>query len=371
METVNERLRDGAISHAVDLHQYSNGVVRRLIALLNRTDADLFAQLTAALDRLPAESFTTERLEQMLFAVRALNAQAYGSLGEQLAVTLRAFVAYEVGFQSQAMESAFPLAVRGSVTFATVTPEVVYAGAMARPFQGVLLREALAGLEAGRAKSIRDAIRIGYVESQTVPQIVQRLRGTRAKGYADGLFEAPRRHLEAITRTAISHTAAFTRERFHEANKSLIKALQWTSTLDSRTSEICILRDGKQYSPEAHKPMGHQLPWLGGPGAAHWQCRSTSLPVTKSWRELGIDLPEKAASTRASMDGQVSADTTYGDWLNRQSAARQDEVLGATRGKLLRDGGLTVEKFANEKGRWLTLEELRARDAKAFERAGV
>jgi hypothetical protein len=49
----------------------------------------------------------------------------------------------------------------------------------------------------------------------------------------------------------------------------------------------------------------------------------------------------------------------------------QDEVLGPTRGALLRRGDLDLGDFYNEKGRYLTLNELRAQDAAAFERAGI
>ena len=107
-------------------------------------------------------------------------------------------------------------------------------------------------------------------------------------------------------------------------------------TLDSRTTETCRLRDGKQYSPITHRPIGHSYPWLGGPGKAHWQCRSTSVPVTKSFKELGIDIDELPPAERASMDGQVPAETTYAQWIKRQPAARQDQILGPVRGALMR-----------------------------------
>lgn len=38
MPTTNEILRDAAIGHAVDLTHHSNGVVRRMMSLLNRVD---------------------------------------------------------------------------------------------------------------------------------------------------------------------------------------------------------------------------------------------------------------------------------------------------------------------------------------------
>lgn len=372
MATVNEQLRDADISHHVDLQRYSNDVVRRMIALLNKVDPDLFAQLAEALERLPAESFTVERLEQLLYSVRELNVQAYAQVGQQLTEELQKFVDYEVGYQTQLFRSVIPAQVLLQVDVATVGVEQVYAAAMSRPFQGRLLKEWASSIEAGRMARIRDAVRIGYVENQSVSQIVQRIRGTRARGYEDGILEIDRRHAESIVRTAVSHTAQVTRNRFLEANSDLVKAEQWTSTLDSRTTEECRIRDGLRYTPVTHQPIGHKVPWLAGPGALHWCCRSTSTPITKSWKELtGVDIEEFSPATRASMDGQVPNETTYGTWLKKQSAERQDDILGPTRGKLLREGGLDLDRFYNEKGRYLTLDEMRQRDAAAFERAGL
>jgi hypothetical protein len=244
---------------------------------------------------------------------------------------------------------------------------------MARPFQGRLLKEWAQSIEADRMTRIRDAVRMGYVENQTTSQIVQRIRGTRAQGYSDGIIEIDRRHAEAVVRTALSHTAGFTRDRFMKANGDLIKAVVWTATLDSRTSEGCRLRDGLEYTADdAHKPIGHAVPWLGGPGALHWNCRSISVPVTKSWKELGgVDIGEFSASTRASMDGEVPADMTYGEWLKKQSAARQDEILGKAKGALFRTGKLPLEKFYSDKGSYLTLEQLKKQQPEAFHRAGL
>jgi hypothetical protein len=250
-----------------------------------------------------------------------------------------------------------------------VSTELVFAAVTSRPFQGRLLREWAAGLEEARMVRIRDAVRIGYVEQQTIDQIARRIRGTKARGYADGLIEIDRRNAQAVVRTAVSHTAATAREQFYEANTDLIKARKWDATLDSRTTPICQVRDGKLYEPVSHKPIGHKVPWLGGPGRAHWGCRSVDVPVTKSWRELGLDIDEAPASTRASMDGQVAAETTYGAWLQRQSARRQDDILGPTRAALLRQGGVKFEELFNPRGQYLTLEQLRERRPGAFSTA--
>jgi hypothetical protein len=95
------------------------------------------------------------------------------------------------------------------------------------------------------------------------------------------------------------------------------------------------------------------------------------VPVTKSWRELGLDIEEFSPSARVSMDGEVTADQTFAAWIKKQSANRQNQVLGETRAKLMRDGGLTLDRFYNDKGRYLTLDELRKKDAAAFREAGL
>lgn len=371
MPTVNEYLADAAISHAVDLQRYGNGVVQRIIALLNRVDADLMAQLSVAMESLGPESYTVERLESMLVSVRRLNAEAYRAAGLTLTDELRELVSYEAGYQFELFRSALPPQVLGSATLQSVNAGQVYSAAMARPFQGLLLREFSERAGEARMVRVRDAIRMGYVEGQTVGQITRRIRGTRAAGYADGLLEIDRRHAEAVVRTAVQHTAAVTRDAFVEANEDLIESVVWRSTLDARTTADCRLRDGLKYSAVGHKPIGHKVPWGAGPGRLHWNCRSTATPVTKSFRELGIDIDDLDPGTRASMDGQVPADQSYGQWLKKQSAARQDDILGPTRGKLLRDGGLEMDRFYNDRGKWLTLDELRERDAAAFRRAGV
>lgn len=371
MASVNQRLHDETVGHAVDLTLYANGVVRRIIALLNRTDADIAARLADALDGLPASAATVERLDALLYSVRQLNAEAYRAVGQELEAELLSLARYEAGYQLQLFQSAIPPQVAASVGVAAVQAEQVNAAAMARPFQGRLLREWASDIEGDRMRRIRDAVRMGFVEQETIPQIVRRVRGTRARGYSDGILEIDRRNAEAVVRTAISHTAGFTRDRFFEANDDLIKAVVWTATLDSRTSEGCRIRDGKRYTPVEHKPLGHSVPWSGGPGRLHWNCRSTAVPVTKSWRGLGLDIDEFSPSVRASMDGEVPADTTFASWIKRQSAARQEQILGATRAKLMRDGGLPLDRFYNDKGRYLSIEELRERDTAAFRRAGV
>lgn len=366
MVDLNTQLLDDEVRHAVGLHRYSNGVVRRIVNLLNESDRELVAKLIEY-DLTPGRApATRQRLARMLEAFREIIQEGYNSLEPTLRGELMELASYEVEFQAGLFENRVPIAldlIKPSV-------EQLAAAVTAQPFQGALLREWAESLESDAFVRVRNSIRLGFTQGETIDEMVRRLRGTRAKGFADGILEINRRNAEAVVRTAVSHVATNARMDFFEANADLVKATTWAATLDMRTTPICRVRDGLQYTLDG-KPLGHKHAWLGGPGKAHWQCRSTPVPVIKSWQELGIDIEEAPPATRASMTGQVPETTNYQDWMKRQSAELQDDVLGPTRGALFRRGDLTLDKFVDRQGRQYTLKELREREAEAFARANL
>ncbi|WP_225784241.1 phage minor head protein [Xenophilus sp. Marseille-Q4582] len=354
----------GVILHAVNLQKYSNGQVRRILSILNRADADIFAELQRVLDNMPSGTATSEYLFDMLASVRRLNAQAYSQIEGELTSNLRGLAEAEATFQFNLYQGHAP----AGVTLAGVTAEQAWAAAYSRPFAGKLLRESIAELGETRARRIRDAVRMGYLEGRTTSQIVRDIRGTRAKGYVEGFLEIDRRHLETMVRTAVQHTAGGVRDRFMEENADVLESQLFVATLDGRTSPPCIARSGKRYTVgERPKPIGHAVPWCTqfgcGPGRLHYNCRSTAVGLLPGQTKL--------YGTRASANGPVDANMTYGAWLKGQPVAVQDQVLGEKRAALFRSGGLAIDKFFNDKGQYLSLDQLRERDAAAFKRAGV
>lgn len=360
--TANATLRDEAIGHAIDQRRYALHVVQRVIATLNRADSRLAAALSEALERLPADSFTVERLESLLGSVRQVNAEAYRAAMGELQAGMQGAARTTVAGQTAALQTAIPASVLAAQPLAGVSWEQAYAAALSRPFQGRLLSGWAANVEAGRMESIRNAIRAGYMDGLTTDQIVRSIRGTRARGYADGILERSRREVQTIVQTALSHTAQTARTELYRANADIIKARRWDSTLDSRTSPPCQIRDGRLYTNDpTPKPIGHAIPWLQGPGRLHFNCRSVDVPVLKSFRELGIDMDDIPPGARSSMDGQVPAETTYGQWLARQPADRQDDILGRERAQLFRAGKVKFDRFFDPHGRLLTLDDLLAK----------
>ena len=364
--SVNDRLQDETIAHGLYVNRYGTGVAHRMVALLNKLDADLAAKLLVLLDGKRTDTLSARRLASLLDGVRNLNQQAYEPVNVALARELTRYVEYEAGYQMDLFSSIIPMQILQHVPLQSIAPEQVYAAAVAQPFQGRLLKEWGKKLESDRLDKITNAVRSGFLQGETVEQIVRRVAGTPQRNREDGVINSSRRDLTVVTRTAVNHMAASARQDFAQANSDIVKAKQWSSTLDTHTSQWCIIRDRKLYSLDG-KPLGHVVPYLRGPGKIHFCCISGEILLTKSWEELQIPYDELTNATRASMDGQLPAHTSYADWLTRQPYARQEQVLGVTRAMMLRDGKITVPEMFNDAGEFLTLDELRRVDASAFE----
>ncbi len=83
------------------------------------------------------------------------------------------------------------------------------------------------------------------------------------------------------------------------------------------------------------------------------------------------DFDKFARKRTRELVGPIPASTSYQVWLKSQSAEFQDDVLGKAKGKLFRDGGLSLDKFTHRNGDELTLDELRVRQKAAFEAANL
>lgn len=123
MDSVNNLLLDESIRHQIALQGYSAGVVRRIMAVLNRSDKRLAAELAVLLESMSPTTFQMERLESLLSSVRSLSTAAYNQMGKDLSAELREFVAYEVSYQHQMLVSHVPVAVH----VAAVSAKSVYA----------------------------------------------------------------------------------------------------------------------------------------------------------------------------------------------------------------------------------------------------
>ena len=351
-ESINILLLDQLIQHQVYLERYKKGQLAELQTFLRKLTEDVTGLLGQRLDPDSMKTVRNARLEALLQDLGRLSDASAKAMTDYTQSQLRDLTSYESGFVVATARTLLPVVVE----FSTIAPVQLWAAVTAKPFQGRLLETWVQDYSAAQKARLEQAVRTSVVEGETIDQAIRRVRGTAKLGGADGVIPGiTRRSAEALVRTAINHTVTTAREATYADNQAMVKGVQWRSTLDGKTSLVCISRDGQMYPLDS----GPRPP-------AHPNCRSTTVPVLKSWKELGINLDEAPEGTRASMDGQVPASETYQTWLKRQPFAFQDDVLGPSRANLFRSGKLTVDKFTDEKGHIYTLDELRARHPAAF-----
>lgn len=370
MATINEVLRDELIAHRVHLTRYEAGVVRKLVKILSADDANLAARLLVALEDLPAGNHSVKSLSRLLAPVRDINRKAVTRFFGELGQVLKDFTEYEAGFGFDLMKSLLPEVVSQRGLLKKIDAGQAYVKAVTEPFHGYALKDWTDKLEADRFARIVNTVSTGLSSGAAPDDIVKSVRGTKVRNWQDGALNKSRANASAIGYSALAHAASVVREQLTTTNDHLIKSKQWLSTLDNKTSPPCRIRDALQYTLD-NQPIRHGIPWGDGPGRLHFHCRSTYTLIFKSWQEMGLLPDDLTATEKARMNGEVPGASTYPEWISRQRASRQDDILGPVRGKLLRSGGLKLTSFYTEDGRWLTLDELRQRDAAAFKRAGL
>ena len=232
--------------------------------------------------------------------------------------------------------------------FASLTDEVIIYGAPSSDWWR--------GQSQQLALRFGQQVRQGLSNSETNQQIINRIVG---KGGEPGIMEAARHNAAALVQTSVQAVANDARRNTFQANSDVISGIQQVSTLDSHTSLVCISYSGEKWDLD-YKPLGpKKLPYNNG-CPRHFNCRSVEVPITKSFKELGLKLKDPAFTTRASDEGQIEADISFDKFLKRKGKAYQDGMLGKGRADLWRKGKITLKDLVDANGRPLTLAELQA-----------
>lgn len=342
-----------SIQSQINTTRFSNKMVQDIISLLNDADAELLAKLEKWGD---SGRFTPTRLKALLAELRKINAETYAQAHNEMKSGLIPFA------EHVAVDTAAVLATQLPVDFSLigVTTDQLKSIISETPIvwgenKAKLLEETFAELSAGKEASIRGAIRLGQIEGDGVSEIVRRLKGSKAAQYKDGILEASRRDCATIVRTVCNFTSNQAQAATLAANAKVLNGWRYISTLDGRTSLTCRALSNTVW------PIGE-----GPIPPRHPNCRSFQLPEIKTFKEMGLDLPEFEPSVRASKNGPVRSDITMDEFMRSQPKKDVVEMLGPSRAKLFLDGKLDIQKFASNKGIVYTLDELKSKNAAVF-----
>lgn len=360
MSTAPAELIEIATRHQVYLEGLKTGEVNKLSDFLNQMDRDLRRRLSGR----DITSYNRARLERLLKSVQSDISAVMSGVTDAVRQASLDLGSYESGFEQRSLAR---LGMR--VEFVVPAAAAVRSAVLNNPLSvrgldgGMMLKPFLDNLSKRTQERVASVIRLGFAQGQTTPQIIAAVRGTPGMRFSDGALAVVDRNIKSATRTALQHAAVQAREATWKAN-AVVRRVRIVATLDTKTSDICQGMDGRVFPVDS----GPRPPF-------HHNCRTTVVPELDD-RYAFLD--EGATRFARDEDGKaiwVDANETYYGWLKRQPADFQDSVIGPTRGKLLRNGGLTSERFSelsldkNFKPR--TLDEMRELEPIGFGKANL
>ena len=381
--------------NAIDLNRYSNSVARRVMNAYNDIIIDAANQLRT-IDELTAP-VKAARLRSILAQLKESLGTWAGDATEITALELQGLTELQSEFVTEQLRKVLPAGSRDAVRTVEISPQFAQSVVTTDPTQlnvvalsddlfaavqgapatfsltaakgatitlpnGEVLTKAFRGIATDQAERFSQVVRNGLLTGETTPSIAKRLVGqlqfgeqarTARQLVAAGgeLTAVADNQIMSLVRTSINQVANSASMAVYEANQDISKKYRYIATLDSRTSSICRALDNREF--EYGK---------GPTPPQHFGCRSSIVAV--------IDpdiLPPSTIAKRASADGPVPINTSYGQWLKDQPLKTQQDVLGASKvpyfNRLVDKYGAknAMAKLVRDDGSELTLEQLRKR----------
>tara|TARA_R100001443_G_scaffold25784_3_gene38837 strand:- start:10854 stop:12074 length:1221 start_codon:yes stop_codon:yes gene_type:complete len=402
MSTPSELYRN-----AIDLNRFSNSVAKRIAVTYNDLILDIVNQLRG-LDEFDS-SAKAARLQAILAQLKeSLDGWAETST---LAVVedLQGLAQLQSEFVANELRRALPIDMRRQINSVQISPQFAQSVATVDPTainvvslsddlqaavagspqtfrltaaqgttitlpNGKVLQKSFRGLAESQADLFAKTVRNGLLTGESTDQIARQLKGRLRFGQPGSLLQIAQaggqvtavanNQVNAMVRTSINQVANEASQQVYKANQDVTNRYRYVATLDSRTSAICRALDGQEFD-YGKGPTPPQ----------HFNCRSTTVPII-DYEGLGFDPPPPSqlrrpntafGPSRSTRGDSVPDNQTYGEWLDKQSKATKQDVLGKSKvpyfNRLVDKFGPTdaIRKFVSADGSELTLEQLKRR----------
>lgn len=315
-------MRDAFIWHSIHLERYKVGIQRDMVRELNKTRKIISKRLTrlsTAINQGQSRALWTQaRMAEELRAIDEILATGYARTNSMLAGSINEIIDFEIEWTAGQMVTAGAVA-----TVAMPTSNQVIAAIEAKPFDGWLKDKGvtyakgspLRNVPAYHRNKMASLVRTAWISGMSVQDTKKELAIlSNLFTETTGAFNEARRNITAEARTALQTHAARAQELVFQANKDLFPWVEYTATLDSRTTEVCGSLDGRVYRVEdTSRP---QIP-------QHWNCRSVYIPKETKNEELVGDRP---AENTEGKKRPVESQTKFNDWLVQQNKTNPEYV---------------------------------------------
>ena len=346
-------LQDLLIGHQVGILRVANGATRSVVRQMNENEDRFIARIILELERIgliTAANYVSQqpKVERVIKELSRERMQSWQESKSLINKEMVALAIWEATWQQNAVRRVLRDSPATLAPFRTFSfPESSVKTLVKRtPLRGKTLDDWFDLLAANDTAQVAQEIRLGLRDSRPITDIAESIRGTPNSDFSDGISARLRDKVDGVVKTAAVEVTQSVREKVWVKNKKRISGLVWSAVLDEKTSSRCRGLDGRVaplFGMEDTLDPG--LPRLEPPTLRppiHFRCRSLVSAI---------------------VDGILPRQTSYEQWLTKQPADVQKDILGPRRFRLLETGTLDFSKlFDGPTGRPLTLAELQVRE---------
>lgn len=339
------------------LDQYENATLKSILATLDKSAKEV----KAGLDKYMVGQVQDERGQAMLAEFQSLTLATRQQLTNDIAEAAAYAGSYSTAEHVDILSFGGLVAPFNNVA---LSAEQFRSFFDTTPLGGSLLSEWVDKAFDSTAKAgMLEELQAGVLQGEGYAKLTNRLLSD---------FELTKREATTLTRTYVQTANVQAQEAVYLANADIVEKVKWCATLENiygstgrGTCLRCASLDGREFPLKGTKPA---MP-------LHPRCRCCWAPITLTYKELGIDLPELEAAARPfTKRPNVNIDTggrrtieevgqnqgDYASWFEKQGKAFQLEAVGPNRMKLLDAGQVRFADLVDGQGDLRTLEELKA-----------
>lgn len=329
MTALERALRDLYITHQIDLIRFEASARGEVMSILDRLGGEVERRLM----RDDLTSLRRAAQKRLLDDLTDATDKYYGEASRVMKSSLEKLAGIEAQLLYVTMDAGMP------------TAEMLKAAASEALVQGAPSAAWWSRQAGDTAFRFKNEVRDGIASGQTTAEIARRVR--------EDALSVSRKNAEALVRSSVQSVSNDARMEAFRQNSDIVIGVRQISTLDARTTEICMAYDGAEWDLDGNPINGTTLPFNDGP-PRHWNCRSTLIPILAG--SLGFDLSE--GRQRATAAGPVGEKESFKEWLGRQPESVQNEMLGKGRAEMWRRGDITLQQLLDQRGNPLTLAQL-------------
>ena len=341
-----------------DLDNFTNVELKKIQRSVNLARNDIGAHFARRGADIGA--WTRERLDDSLNELQAMTIGIQGELTDDISDLYAQ--AGSQAFAAQANMLSFGGRVPG-MNFVALAPAQLKAMASEIAVGGQLLNSWVdRSMGMVLQEQLRTEVLAGMLKGEGYAQFVKRLEGK--------FTQFSERELTTLARTYVQEANVRAQTSIYKANPDIVDKVKWSAALEPGsiktgrgTCPRCAALDGQKFDMDMHPlcPL-------------HPRCRCLLLPVTKSYRELGLDIDEIEANYRPyTIRNNANIDAggkrkiievgfhkgDYGSWFNKQSQSFKRNVVGPKRLELLNTGKVKFNQLvSSSSGRLYNLDEL-------------